>query len=146
MRYCLVGPKDQLSPNFWNFCQLFSTFATFFGNFWPLFVIVGNFFIFFGNPWPLRLSRPLKLMRLYNVKLISTDNSGTKRATGDPRVSKRPDFQGLFRFLNFLISVFLYFCIFWGFLAISRERKELLEIRRCQNDQIFEGFSDFQKN
>ena len=41
---------------------------------------------------PLRLSRPLKLMRLYNIKLISTDNSGTKRATRDTQVSKRPDF------------------------------------------------------
>ena len=41
---------------------------------------------------------PLKSMRLYNVKVISTDIFGTKRATGDPRVSKRPDFQGLFRF------------------------------------------------
>ena len=29
--------------------------------------------------------------------------------------------------------------------AISRERKELREIRWCQNDRIFGGFSDFQK-
>ena len=31
---------------------------------------------------------------------ISGHISGTKRATGDPLVSKRPDFQGLFRFLR----------------------------------------------
>ena len=37
-------------------------------------------------------------MRLYNVKVISTDIFGTKRATGDPRVSKRPYFLGLFGF------------------------------------------------
>ena len=43
---------------------------------------------------------PLKSMRLYNVKVISTDIFGTKRATGDPRVSKRPDFQGLFSYLR----------------------------------------------
>ena len=41
---------------------------------------------------------PLKSMRLYNVKVISTDIFGTKRATGDPRVSKRPYFLGLFGF------------------------------------------------
>ena len=29
--------------------------------------------------------------------------------------------------------------------AISQERKELPEIRGCQNDQILKGFSDFQK-
>ena len=34
---------------------------------------------------------------------------------------------------------------FFGFLAISPERKELPEIRWCQNHQIFKGFSDFQK-
>ena len=32
------------------------------------------------------------------------------------------------------------------FQAISREQKELPEICECQNDRIFEGFSDFQKN
>ena len=32
------------------------------------------------------------------TSLISTDYSGTKRATGDPQVSKRPDFGGLFGF------------------------------------------------
>ena len=181
-------------------------------------------------------------MRLYNVKVISTDIFGTKRATGDPRVSKRPDFQGLFRFpkklefSDFCISVFLYFlgifgyisgtkratgdpqvskrpdflglfrfpkkelifgflyfCIsvffldfwpylrneksyqrssdinttrflrdfhifkkvdfldfgisvFFGFLAISQERKELPEICWCQNDHNVEGFSDVPKN
>ena len=31
-------------------------------------------------------------------------------------------------------------------MAIPRKRNELLEIPRCQNDRIFEGFSDFQKN
>ena len=30
-------------------------------------------------------------------------------------------------------------------MAISRERNELPENRWCQNDRIFEGFSDFQK-
>ena len=30
------------------------------------------------------------------------------------------------------------------FLAIFRERKELPEISVCQNEQIFEGFLDFQ--
>ena len=29
--------------------------------------------------------------------------------------------------------------------ALSREQKEHPEIRWCQNNQIFEGFSDFQK-
>ena len=54
------------------------------------------------------------------TSLISTDYSGTKRATGDPQVSKRPDFQRFFRFpkrLNCLISVFLYFldfCLYLG--------------------------------
>ena len=38
------------------------------------------------------------------------------------------------------------FWIFFGFLAISWQRKELLEIRWCQNDRIFEGFLDFPKN
>merc|ERR1711989_295205 len=40
---------------------------------------------------------------------------------------------------------FLDFWIF-GFLAISRQRKELPEIRWCQNDRIFEDFLDFPKN
>ena len=44
-----------------------------------------------------------------------------------------------FGFLGFWISVF------FGFLAIFREQKELPEIHGCQNDRIFEGFSDFQK-
>ena len=63
---------------------------------------------------------PLKSMRLYNVKVISTDVFGTKRATGDPLVSKRPKFLGLYRFtkkldfLGFWISGFLdFFPFFW---------------------------------
>ena len=73
---------------------------------------------------PLWLSRPLKLMRLYNVKLISTDNSGTKRSTGDPRVSKRPDFLGLFRSpkINW-IFLCLYFCFFWIYGYISGTKR-----------------------
>ena len=64
---------------------------------------------------------PLKSMRLYNVKVISTDIFGTKRATGDPRVSKRPYFRGLFRFpkknwiFELWISGFLDFFIFLDF-------------------------------
>ena len=60
------------------------------------------------------------------TSLISTDYSGTKRATGDPQVSKRPDFQGFFRFpkrLNCLISVFLYFSIFWISVSISETKR-----------------------
>jgi len=77
------------------------------------------------------------------------DISATKRATGDPLVSKRPNFRGLFgfskkyEFLDFWISGFL---DFFGFLAISRQRKELPEVRWCQNDRIFEGFLDFPKH
>ena len=76
---------------------------------------------------------PLKSMKLYNVKVISTDIFGTKRATGfwisvhilgykratgDPLVSKRPEILGLYRFtkkirffgfLDFWISGFLPF-------------------------------------
>ena len=71
---------------------------------------------------------------------ISFHIFGTRRATGDPLVSKRPKFLGLYRFtteiiffgfLDFWISGFLHF---FGFLAISSEIKELPEIRRCQND------------
>ena len=40
-------------------------------------------------------------------------------------------------FLDFWISGFLYF---FGFLAVNQERKELPEIRGCQNSQIFWGF------
>ena len=47
-----------------------------------------------------------------------------------------------FGFLDILIFGFL---DFFGFLAISRQRKELPEIRWCQNDRIFEGFLDFPK-
>ena len=46
------------------------------------------------------------------------DVSATKRATGDPLVSKRPDFQGLFGFskkILFWISGFLDFWIFLDF-------------------------------
>ena len=60
------------------------------------------------------------------TSLISTDYSGTKRATGDPQVSKRPYFQGFFRFpkrLNCLISVFLYFSIFWISVSISETKR-----------------------
>ena len=35
--------------------------------------------------------------------------------------------------------------LIFGFLAISLQRKEPPEIRWCQNDQIFEDFSDFQQ-
>ena len=48
--------------------------------------------------------------------------------------------------LDFWMTRFLDFWIFFGFLALAQERKELPEIRGCQNDRIFEGFSDFQKN
>ena len=48
-------------------------------------------------------------------------------------------------FLDFWMTGFLNFCILFGFLAVSQEWKELPEIRGCQNNQIFEGFSDFQK-
>merc|ERR1712020_790236 len=93
---------------------------------------------------------PLKSMRLYNVKVISTDIFGTKRATGDPRVSKRPYFLGRFGFpkkklnfwiVDFRISGFLHF---FGFLSISLELRELPEIRWCQNDRNFKGFTDLQ--
>ena len=46
------------------------------------------------------------------------DISATKRATGDPLVSKRPDFRGLFGFskkITFWMSGFLDFWIFWEF-------------------------------
>ena len=47
--------------------------------------------------------------------------------------------------VKFFISGFVDFWIFFGFLAISWQRKELPEIRSCQNNQIFEGleFLDF---
>ena len=47
-----------------------------------------------------------------------------------------------FGFLDFLIFGFL---DFFGFLAISRQRKELQVTFWCQNDRIFEGFLDFPK-
>ena len=79
---------------------------------------------------------------VYNVKVISTDIFGTKRATGDPRVSKRPYFLWLFGFpkkswfffVDFRISGFLHF---FGFLSISLELRELPEIRWCQNNRNF---------
>ena len=99
--------------------------------------------------FPKRLNCLISVFLYFSIFWISVSISETKRATGDPQVSKRPDFLGLFRFpkkrINFRIFVFLYFCIFFGFLAISQERKELPEICGCQNDRIFEGFSDFQK-
>ena len=76
------------------------------------------------------------------------DISATKRATGDPLVSKRPDFRGLFGFSKKIWNFgFLDFWIsgFFGFLAISWQRKELPVIRWCQNDRIFEGFLDLKK-
>ena len=54
---------------------------------------------------------------------ISGHISGTKRATADPLVSKRPELCGLFRFseetelLDFLVSGFLYFLDFWPYLV-----------------------------
>merc|ERR1712055_1085796 len=59
------------------------------------------------------------------------DISATKRATGDPLVSKRPDFRGLFGFskknygLDFWISGFLDFWIsgfFWisGYISATK--------------------------
>ena len=47
-------------------------------------------------------------------------------------------------FLDFWMTGFLYFSIVLGYLSVSSERKELLEIRGCQNDQICNGFSNFQ--
>ena len=47
-------------------------------------------------------------------------------------------------FLDFRISVLLDFWIVFGFLAISWERKDLLESHWCQNNWIFKGFSNFQ--
>ena len=76
--------------------------------------------------------------------------SGTKRGTGDALVSKGPVFRGLFWFSR--ISFRIYECLdlgnsvlFLGFWAIFRERKGLPEICWCQDDQNFEGFSEFQK-
>ena len=66
--------------------------------------------------------------------------SGNNGASGDPLVSKRPDFREVFKccakmmFLYFCISVFL---PFFGFLAVSRERGELPKNCWCQNDCIF---------
>ena len=50
---------------------------------------------------------------LLRHKNLDDDISGTKRATGDPLVSKRPDFQGLFRFANKCILGFLDFVVFF---------------------------------
>jgi len=55
------------------------------------------------------------------------------------------DFQKQIDFLDFWISVFLYFWVFFVFLAIFWERKELREIRGCQNDRIFGAFQIFKK-
>ena len=55
------------------------------------------------------------------------------------------DFPKKYEILDFWISGFLDFWIFFGFLAISRQRKELPGIRWCENDRIFEGFLDFTK-
>ena len=58
--------------------------------------------LFTGSTRPTQINEAVqckpKSMRLYNVNVISTDIFGTKRATGDPRVSKRPYFLQLFRF------------------------------------------------
>ena len=68
-------------------------------------------------------------------------------------MSKQPDFLGLFRFSKeirifyFRISVYRDFCIFGGgFLAISREWKELLEICWCQNNRFFWAADDFRQS
>ena len=103
---------------------------------------------------------PLKSMRLYNVKVISTDIFGTKRATGDPRVSKRPYFLWLFGFpkkIEFLDCGFQDFWIssfFWisfhifgtkratGDLLVSK-RPKFLGLYRFTKKIRFFGILDF---
>ena len=72
---------------------------------------------------------------------ISSYISATKGATRILLVSKRPNFWGLFRFSR--KEVIFGFGTFFGFLALSLQRKELPDIRWCQNDQIFKDFFDF---
>ena len=74
--------------------------------------------------------------------------SGTERAIRDPWVPKQPDLSGLFRFPKkwiVWISGLLYLCISLDFWPYIGNEKELLGIRWCHNDRIFEGFSDFPK-
>ena len=78
--------------------------------------------------------------------------SGTKWTTRDPQVSKRPKFWGLFRFsnknrifgfLDFCISVFLYFCIFWISGHISGTKRATGDFLMSKRPD-FQGLSDFQ--
>ena len=112
-------------------------------------ILHGNIDTEYLKAKPLRLSRPLKLMWLYSVKLISTET------TGDPRVSKRPDFRGLFRFpkkLNFLISVFLYFWGIFGYISGTKratgdpqvsKRPDFLGLFRFPKKELIFGFLYF---
>ena len=89
--------------------------------------------------------------------------SGTKRATGDPLVSKRPDFRGLFGFskknygLDFWISGFLDFWIsgfFWisGYISATKratddflmsKRPDFLGLFRFPKKELIFGFLYF---
>ena len=72
---------------------------------------------------------------------ISSHISGTKRATGDPRVSKRP---GILRALqisqNNRIFGFLYFCIFSYFLPYLRNVKSYRRSAGVKTTRFFRAF------
>ena len=76
---------------------------------------------------------------------ISGHISATKRATGDPLVSKRPDFRGLFGFskkITFWISGFLYFLIF-GFLDFFWISGYISATKRATGDFLMSKRPDF---
>jgi len=80
------------------------------------------------------------------------DISATKRATGDPLVSKRPDFRGLFGFskkyeiLDFWISGFLDFWIFLDFRLYLGNEKSYQKSAGVKTTRFLRAFWIFQKN
>ena len=86
--------------------------------------------------------------KIWNFGFLDFWISGFFWISGYISATKRPDFWGLFGFFKKIWNFgFLDFRIFefFGFLAISRQQKEIPEIRWCQKDRIFESFLDFPK-
>ena len=57
------------------------------------------------------------------TKNLASHISGTKRATGDPRVPKQPEFWWLFRFPEKMIFEFQFFCNFGDFFPYLGNKK-----------------------
>ena len=84
---------------------------------------------------------------------ISGYISGTKRVTRDPLVSKRLNFQGLFRcskkynfwISEFRISKFLDFCIFWDFWLYLGNEKSYQRSVGIKTTKFLRAFQNFEK-